>query len=175
VLADVRPRAAPGPAPASLASPFLPVHGSVTLTVTSLTARIGSATAALAVAVGVLTGCAATNPGLDGLRSDPLVTADVPGLTETQLFGQIEFTALGKHEPATLTRLFKTADRTVTAADLARVAGKADVDGWKLSPAPNHTWTATKTIDGAPADLVIRRNFSSADRVLVAVELTESR
>lgn len=159
----------------SLTSPSPPVHGSVALTVTSLTARILSATAALAVAVGALTGCAAANPGLDGLRSDPLVTADVPGLTETQLFGQIEFTALGKHEPATLTRLFKTADRTVTAADLARVAEEADADGWKLSPARNHTWTATKTVDGAPADLLIRRSFSSTDRVLVAVELTESR
>jgi hypothetical protein len=147
----------------------------VALTVTSLTARTVSATAALAVAVGVLTGCAAANPGLARLRSDPLVTVDVSGLTETQLFGQIEFTALGKHEPATLTRLFKTAGRTVTAADLARVAEEADADGWKLSPAPNHTWTATKTVDGAPADLLIRRNFSSANRVLVAVELTESR
>jgi hypothetical protein len=145
----------------------------VALTVTALTARIVPAAAALAAVA--LTGCAAANPGLDTLRSDPLVTAEVPGLHETQLFGQIEFSALGTHEPATLTRLFTTGNRTVTAADLALAAEEADADGWKLSPAANHTWTGTKTVDGAPADLLIRRNFSSAGRVLVAVVLTESR
>jgi hypothetical protein len=140
-----------------------------------MTGRIVSAAAAAALAALALTGCAADNPGLDTLRSDPLATADVPGLTETQLFGQIEFTALGTHEPATLTRLFKTANRSVTPADLAGAAAQADADGWKLSPAPKHTWTGTKTVDGALAHLLIRRNFSSAGRVLVAVEMTESR
>lgn len=140
-----------------------------------MTARIVKATAAAALAAVVLTGCAANNSGLDTLRSDPLVTADLPGLTETQQFGQIEFTALGRHEPATLTRLFKTGNSKVTAADLARVAGEATADGWQLSAAPNHTWTGTKTLDGTPADLLIRRNFSQTDRVLVAVVLTESR
>jgi hypothetical protein len=135
---------------------------------------LATATATAVVAALALTGCAANNPGLDTLRSDPLVTADISGLTETQLFGQIEFTAMGTHEPATLTRLFKTGNRTVTAADLARAAEAADEDGWKLRPAPNHTWTGTKTVEGAPVDLLIRRNFSSAGRVLVAVELTES-
>jgi hypothetical protein len=134
-----------------------------------------TATTAAALAVLALTGCAARNPGLDTLRSDPLVTVDLPGLTETQLFGQIEFTALGTHEPATLTRLFKTGNRDVTAADLARVAEEADADGWKLSPAASHTWTGTKTVGGEPADLLIRRNFSVAGRVLIAVVLTESR
>ncbi len=145
---------------------------------TALTALIAprATTAVLAaVAVVFLAGCAANNPGLDTLRSDPLSTADVAGLTETQLFGQIEFTALGTHEPATLTRLFKTGNRTVTAADLARVAEEADADGWQLRPAAKHTWTGTKTVDGAPATLLIRRNFSSADRVLVALVMTESR
>lgn len=140
-----------------------------------MTARIVTGTVAAALAVVVLTGCAAKNPGLDTLRSDPIVTADVPGLTETQQFGQIEFTALGKHEPATVTRLFKTGTRNVTAADLARAATQAESDGWQLSAAPNHTWTGTKTVDGSPADLLIRRNFSVADRVLVAIVLTTSR
>jgi hypothetical protein len=142
---------------------------------TGPTARIVTVTAAAALALGGLTGCAAKNPGLDSLRSDPLVAAKLPGLTETQQFGQIEFTALGKHEPATLTRLFKTGTRTVTAADLAGAAARAKADGWELSPAPNHTWTGTKTLDGAPANLLIRRNFSTAGRVLVAVELSETR
>ena len=141
----------------------------------TMTTRTVQAMATAALAIVLLAGCAAGNPGLDRLRSDPLVTADVPGLTETQLFGQIEFTSLGKHEPATLTRLFKTGSRKVTAADLARAAEQADADGWQLTPAPNHTWTGTKTLDGAPADLLIRRNFSASDRVLVAVVLTESR
>jgi hypothetical protein len=140
-----------------------------------MTARIGTAAAAAALALVLLTSCAAANPGLDALRADPLVTADVPGLTETQLFGQIEFTAMGQHEPATLTRLFKTGARLVTATDLASAAEQADADGWKLSPARNHTWTGTKTVGGIPADLLIRRNFSSADRVQVAVVLTLSR
>jgi hypothetical protein len=139
-----------------------------------MTARIVSAAAAAALASALLTGCAASNPGLDTLRSDPLVTADVAGLTETQLFGQIEFTALGKHEPATVTRLFKTRTRKVTALDLALAEQEAKTDGWKLRPATNGTWTGTKTVDGAPADLVIKRNFSSGDRVLVAVIVTET-
>jgi hypothetical protein len=141
----------------------------------TMTTRAVQATATAALAIVVLAGCAAGNPGLDRLRSDPLVTADVPGLSETQLFGQIEFTSLGRHEPATLTRLFKTGTRTVTAADLGRVAVEADVDGWKLSPAPKHTWTGTKTLDGAPANLLIRRSFTASDRVLVAIVLTEPR
>jgi hypothetical protein len=137
-----------------------------------MTARIVLAAAAAALAASLLAGCAATNPGLDTLRSDPLVTADVPGLTETQLFGQIEFTALGKHEPATVTRLFKTGTRKATALDLALAAQQAKTDGWKVSPANNDTWTGTKTVDGAPADLLIKRNFSASNRVLVAVILT---
>ena len=140
-----------------------------------MTTRIATATTAAALALVVLTGCAARNPGLDTLRSDPLVTAAVPGLTETQRFGQIEFTSRGKHEPATLTRLFKTGSRNVTAADLARAGERATADGWKLAPAPNHTWTGIKTVGGAPVTLLIRRNFSVAGRVLVAVELTASR
>jgi hypothetical protein len=137
-----------------------------------MTARIVSATAAAALAATLLTGCAAENPGLDTLRSDPLVTAEVPGLTETQLFGQIEFTALGKHEPATVTRLFRTATRKVTATDLALAAQRAKADGWELHPGANNTWTGTKTLDGARAELQVRRNFSSRNRMLVAVILT---
>src|SRR5471030_3226824 len=88
----IRPsRRAPGDS-AVLLAPACPRHDSVTLT---MTGRIVSTAAAAALAALALTGCAADNPGLDTLRSDPLVTADVPGLTETQLFGQIEFTALG--------------------------------------------------------------------------------
>jgi hypothetical protein len=135
------------------------------------TGRIVRAVAVLALVL--VTGCAAADPELDALRSDPIATADVPGLTETQLFGQIEFTALGKHEPATLTRLFKTKTGEVTAADLDRAAEQADADGWTLRQGPNATWTGTKDLDGVPADLSIRRNFSSAKQVLVAVVLTD--
>jgi hypothetical protein len=138
----------------------------------TMTARTLLAMAAATLAAVVLSGCADDNPGLDTLRSDPLVTADVGGLSETQVYGQIEFTALGKHQPAMVTRLFKTGTRKVTAADLARAAVQAKADGWELRPAPHSTWTGTKAVDGAPAALRIRRNFSSGDRVLIAVILT---
>jgi hypothetical protein len=139
-----------------------------------MTRRIVSVTAAV-LAAALLTGCAASKPGFDALRSDPLVTDKVTGLTDTQLYGQIEFTALGKHEPATITRLFRTSTRKVTANDLAIAAEQAKNDGWQVSPASNSTWTGTKTIGGVPTLLRIRRNFSDGDRVLVAVILTATR
>jgi hypothetical protein len=141
-----------------------------------MTARTVSATVAIAaVATGLLAGCAASHPGFDTLRADPLVTAKVSGLTDTQLYGQIEFTALSKHEPATITRLLRTTTRKVTATDLAMAADQAKTDGWQVTPASNNTWTGTKTIAGAPTLLRIRRNFSDGDRVLVAVILTATR
>jgi hypothetical protein len=112
---------------------------------------------------------------LDTLRSDPLITGDVSGLTDTQLYGQIEFTALGKHEPATITRLFRTSTRKVTATDLAMAAEQAKNEGWRVSPSTNGTWTGTKTIGGVATLLRIKRNFSDGDRVLVAVILTATR
>jgi hypothetical protein len=130
---------------------------------------------AAVLAAGLLTGCAASKPGFDTLRSDPLVTDDVSGLTDTQLYGQIEFSALGKHEPATITRLLRTRTRTVTPNDLAIAAEQAKNDGWRVTPASNGTWTGTKTVGGVPTLLRIKRNFSDADRVLVAVILTATR
>jgi hypothetical protein len=140
-----------------------------------MTTRTVSAAAVAVLATGLLAGCAASNPGFDTLRSDPLVTAKVSGLTDTQLYGQIEFTALGKHEPATITRLLRTTTRKVTATDLAMAADQAKTEGWRVRPASNNTWTGSKTVDGAPALLRIRRNFSDGDRVLVAVILTATR
>src|SRR4051812_29645522 len=141
-----------------------------------MTRRTVSATAAATVlAAGLLTGCAASKPGFDTLRSEPLVSADVSGLTDTQLYGQIAFTALGKHEPATITRLLRTSTRKVTAADLGMAAEQAKTDGWRVSPASSSTWTGTKVIDGVPTLLRIRRNFSDSHRVLVAVILSATR
>jgi hypothetical protein len=135
-------------------------------------ARTTLATASAALAVLLLSGCGAADPELDALRSEPLVTADVRGLTETQLFGQIEFTSLGKHEPATLTRLFETGTHRVAAADLARAAEVAKAGGWELRPGRNGRWTGTKKVDGVPTDLLIRRSVSSSQGVLVAVIMT---
>jgi hypothetical protein len=121
----------------------------------------------------VVTGCSSGDPEIVQLRSDPLITHDVASFDETQLFGQIAFTSLGRHEPATLTRLLKTGTRTVTRRNLAATAEQASNDGWRVTRGEGGTWTGTKRIDGQPVDLLIRRSRSSTYGVLVAVVLTE--
>jgi hypothetical protein len=119
-------------------------------------------------------GCSSGDPALHALESDPLVTAKVDRFTETQLFGQIDFTSLGKHQPATLTRLLKTGTRHVTDDDLRATAQVATKDGWDVSLAENGTWRGTKLVDGRPVDIWIRRSFSSTEGRLIAIVLTDT-
>jgi hypothetical protein len=125
------------------------------------------------LAISLVTGCSSGDPQVGQLRSDPLVTHDIAGLAETQVFGQIGFTSLGTRQPATLTRLLKARAGRVTGRDLAAAAEQAGNDGWRVTEAANGTWTGTKRIDRRPVDLLIRRSRSSTYGVLVAVVLTE--
>jgi hypothetical protein len=127
-----------------------------------MTARIPRAAAvALTLAGLALSGCSSGNPPLERLESDPLVTTTVAGDTEAQLFGQIEFSSLGKHRPAMLTRLLQTGDTNVTDAELQAVGEQARAAGWRMTPADNGTWVGTKTIDGRRVELSIQRRASS--------------
>jgi hypothetical protein len=136
--------------------------------------RTAPAVVAFAVAVLLLSGCSNGDPRIADLRSDRLMTEAVSPLTETQLFGQVEFTSLGKHQPATLTRLLKTGTRTVTNEDLAVAADAARADGWRLERVGKGSrWRGTKTVQGQPVDIVIRRSFSSTEGMLIALVLTD--
>jgi hypothetical protein len=135
--------------------------------------RTAPAVVAAAVAALLLSGCSNGDPRIADLRSDPLMTEAVSPLTETQLFGQVEFTSLGKHQPATLTRLLKTGTRTVTNDDLTVAADAARADGWRLERAGKGRWRGTKTVQGQPVDIVIRRSFSSTEGMLIALVLTD--
>jgi hypothetical protein len=119
------------------------------------------------------TGCSNGDPQITQLRADPLIKSGLPGLDETQLFGQIGFTALGSKQPATVTRLLRTGTRTVTNDDLAAAAVQARNDGWRVRPGDHGTWTGSKRIAGRSVDMLIRRSRSSTYGVLVAVVLTE--
>jgi hypothetical protein len=121
----------------------------------------------------VLTGCSSGDPQIAQLRTDPLIRGSLPGLDETQLFGQIGFTSLGTAQPATVTRLLRTGTRTVTNDDLADAAVQARNDGWRVRPGDRGTWAGSKRIARRPVELLIRRSRSSTYGVLVAVVLTE--
>jgi hypothetical protein len=121
----------------------------------------------------LVTGCSSGDPQIAQLRKDPLVANNLPGLAETQLFGQIGFTSLGSRKPATLTRLLRTGSRTVTDDDLAAAAIQARNDGWRVRPGDHGTWTGSKRIARRPVDLAIRRTGSSTYGALVVVVLTE--
>lgn len=130
---------------------------------------VAAAMLALVLALLAAAGCSNGDPALDSLRSDPMATADVDGMTDKQLFGQIGFTSLGKHEPATLTRLLRPADGRVERDDLRLAADTARAGGWRLREGDFGTWLGTKSIAGRPVDLLIRR---SRHKTRVAVIMT---
>jgi hypothetical protein len=108
---------------------------------------------ALALMTG-FSGCGGSHPELDALSTDSMATATFDHTSLAQEIKRPEGSTLGKPVHAQVLRRFSFDN--VKAEDLVQAAATTAVaHGWKQRSSRQRGFSATKNIDGVPADLVI--------------------
>jgi hypothetical protein len=127
----------------------------------------GRRSAAAALLLLALAGCRKSeDPRLAALRSDPLASAEVPGMPQTALTTRSGGSTFGKPRHAQVHREFSNGS-PVTQAVLDRVAAIARDSGWHVLRASNGGYTGEKTIDDTRASLVITSGATDRPDVLI--------
>lgn len=115
-------------------------------------------------------GCEDNDPHLAALRSDPLASVQVPGLSSSGGFTKSSGTTFGKPRHAEIHREFSNGS-PVTQSVLDRAAAIAKDAGWQVERLSSGHYTGAKTIGETRASLVITVDETGRPTVLI-IDLT---